>query len=153
MEQSAVSYAGRIGGTGPTRLIGSVIDVRQVPVGNVRVQLRNLNTGSVEQEADANGLGEYEFSLEEPGSYIVEMVMVDGYVVAISNAGSIAQFETMSTVVQLPGRWDAVNRVVVSELSFFLGMSAQTTLTAATLQIAVEQNIQPANPGTPASPQ
>ena len=35
------------------------------------------------------------------------MVMVDGYVVALSNAGTIARYETLQTVVQLPGRWDA----------------------------------------------
>lgn len=153
MERSAVNYAGRLGGTGPTRVIGSVIDVRQVPVGNVRVQLRNLDTGNVEMEVDSNELGEYEFTLEEPGSYIVEMVLVDGYIVGISNAGSIAQSETLNTVVQLPGRWDFGRQVMVDELSFFLGMSAETTLTAATLQIAAEQDIQPANAGTPASPQ
>ena len=29
--------------------------------------------------------------------------MVDGYVLALSNAGSLARYETLQTVVQLPG--------------------------------------------------
>ena len=32
--------------------------------------------------------------------------MVDGYVIALSNAGSLARYETLRTLVQLPGRWD-----------------------------------------------
>ena len=143
------------GGNGATRVIGSVIDIRQVPVVNVRLQLRNLDTGNVEQQADSNDLGEYEFEVDESGTYIVEMVLVDGYVVGLSNAGSLARFETLNTVVQLPGRWDASLRVMVNErnISMFFGLSAQTTMTATTLQIAVEQEITPANPGTPVSPQ
>ena len=143
------------GGNGATRVIGSVIDIRQVPVVNVRLQLRNLDTGNVEQQADSNDLGEYEFEVDESGTYIVEMVLVDGYVVGLSNAGSLARFETLNTVVQLPGRWDASLRVMVNErnIAMFFGLSAQTTMTATTLQIAVEQEITPANPGTPVSPQ
>ena len=142
------------GGNGATRVIGTVIDIRQVPVVSVRLQLRNLDTGNVEQQADSNDLGEYEFEVDESGTYIVEMVMVDGYVVALSNAGSLARFETLNTVVQLPGRWDASLRLMVNErnVAMFFGMSAETTMTAATLQIAVEQEIATANPGTPVSP-
>lgn len=154
IERSAVNFV-PTNATGATRVVGSVIDIRQVPVINVRLQLRNLDTGNVEQQADSNDLGEYEFEVDESGTYIVEMVMVDGYVVGLSNAGSLARFETLNTVVQLPGRWDASLRLVVNErnIAMFFGISAQTTLTATTLQIAVEQQITPANPGTPVSPQ
>ena len=58
-------------------------------------------------ETLANDAGEYEFLLDDPGTYVVEMSMVDGYVLALSNAGSLARYETLHTVVQLPGRWDA----------------------------------------------
>ena len=158
IERSAVNFAGPWrpnGASGDTRIIGTVIDIRQVPVANVRVQLRNLDTGNVEQAGDSDEDGEYQFLLEETGSYIVEMVMVDGYIVALSNAGSLARFETLQTVVQLPGRWNQVTRTMVmpQDMSLFLGMSAQTTMTAATVQIAVEQELRPAHPGTPVSPQ
>lgn len=153
IERSAVSYAGRVGG--PTRVIGTVIDSQQVPVGRVKVQLRNLDTGEVEQEQDSNDKGEYEFALEDSGVYVVEMVMVDGYVVALSNAGSLANSETLQTVIMLPGRWDFTSRTMVAQQDFatFLGMSAETTMTAATIQIAVEQDVAPANSGAPVSPQ
>lgn len=158
IERSAVNFAGPYrpaGSTGDTRIIGTVIDIRQVPVANVRVQLRNLDTGNVEQAGESDEDGEYEFVLEETGSYVVEMVMVDGYVVALSNAGSLARFETLQTVVQLPGRWNQVTRTMVmpQDMSTFFGMSAETTMTAATVQLAVEQELKPANPGTRVSPQ
>lgn len=153
IERSAVNFSGRVG-TGPTRVLGTVIDIRQIPVSNVRVQLRNLDTGEVEQSADSNSMGEYEFTLDESGTYVVEMLMVDGYVVALSNAGSLARSETLQTVVQLPGRWDFGTRTMVTEqnMSTFFGMSAETTMTASTIQIAVAQDIQPADSGTPVSP-
>ncbi len=157
IEQSAVRFAGSWrpnGMSGDTKVIGTVIDIRQVPVSAVRVQLRNLDTGTVEQEVDSNEQGEYEFAVENSGTYIVEMVMVDGYIVALSNAGSLARFETLQTVVQLPGRWDISTRTVVvaQEMTRFFGMSAETTMTATTIQIAVDQDVRPADPGTPVSP-
>lgn len=137
-----------------TKVIGTVIDVRQVPVSAARVQLRNLDTGNVEQEVDSNEQGEYQFEVEESGTYIVEMVMVDGYIVALSNAGTLLRYETLQTVVQLPGRWDFASRTMVAErdITAFFGMSSGTTMTATTIQIAVEQNVTPANPGIAVSP-
>ena len=139
---------------GDTKIIGTVIDIRQVPVKGARVQLRDLATGLVEQEGTSNENGEYEFNVLNPSTYVVEMVMVDGYVVALSNAGSLGRFETLNTVVQLPGRWDLPSQRVVFDqtMSSYLGVSAQTTMTATTLAIAVEQNIAPRASGEPVSP-
>ncbi len=78
-----------------TRVIGTVIDIRQVPVAYAKVQLRNLVTGKVAMETLANGNGEYEFLIDDPGTYVVEMTMIDGYVLALSNAGSLARYETL----------------------------------------------------------
>jgi hypothetical protein len=141
-------------GTGLTKVIGTVVDIRQTPVKNARLQLRNLAKGIVEQEASSNDTGEYEFNVQDPSTYVVEMVLVDGYVVALSNAGSLGLFETLNTVVRLPGRWDAPSgRVVTSQnVSTYIGMSAQTTMTAATLELAVEQNIAPQGGLEPVSP-
>lgn len=137
-----------------TKIIGTVIDIRQVPVAYAKVQLRNLVTGRVTQEGEADGNGEYEFLVDTPGTYVVEMTMVDGYVLALSNAGSIARYETLQTVVQLPGRWDATLRSMTmpQNAANFLGLSAQTTMTAATLTLAADQNIAPVDPGEPVSP-
>ncbi len=140
--------------TGLTQIIGMVIDIRQVPVPNVKVQLRNLNTGEVEQEAATNEKGEYLFAVVEPGTYVVEMVLIGGYVVALSNAGSLARYETLQTVVQLPGRWDVLARniVMTQKMADFIGMSSETTMTATTLTLATDQNIAPVDSGEPVSP-
>lgn len=137
-----------------TRVIGTVIDIRQVPVAYVKVQLRNLVTGSLAMETLANDNGEYEFLVDQPGTYVVEMTMVDGYVLALSNAGALARYETLHTVVQLPGLWDAGlrNMTMPQNAANFLGMSSQTTMTATTLALAADQNIAPVDPGEPVSP-
>jgi hypothetical protein len=139
---------------GDTRIIGTVIDIGQNPVSRARLQLRDLTTGNIQQESESNENGEYEFNVIEPGTYVVEMVMIDGVVVALSNAGSLGRFETLQTVIQLPGRWNAPSQTVIMPQNFtnFVGMSAENTMTAATISIAVDQNIPPADPGEPVSP-
>lgn len=140
-------------GGGDTKIIGTVIDIRQVPVGGVTVQLRSLVTGAVEKVIESNANGEYEFDGVDPGTYVVEMVLVDGYVVALSNAGSIGQFETLRTVVQLPGRWNLqLQSMVTPQNGFnFLGMSAQTTMASATITLAANMSISPVESGEPVS--
>ena len=139
---------------GDTKVIGTVLDIRETPVAYAKVRLRNLSTGTVQQDGQANGSGQYEFLVETSGTYVVEMVMVDGYVVALSNAGVLARHETLQTLIRLPGRWNAS----LGTMSFpqdpttFLGMSAATTMTAATMSIAVEENVTPVDAGEPVSP-
>jgi hypothetical protein len=140
--------------TGVTRIIGTVIDIRQVPVAYARVQVRNLITGQIADQSQANENGEYDFVIEQPSTYVVEMTMVDGYVLALSNAGMLARYETLHTVVQLPGRWDStLNSMSIPQNPVnFLGMSAATTMTAATLALAAEMNVAPVDAGEPVSP-
>jgi hypothetical protein len=137
------------GAGGDTKIIGTVIDIRQTPVARVKVQLRSLVTGVVEMEVESDENGEYNFDIDETGTYVVEMVMADGYVVALSNAGTLGRYETMRTLVQLPGRWDTQVRAMVmpQNSGSFIGMSAQNTMTAATLSIAVNTNIAPITAG------
>ena len=137
-----------------TRVIGTVLDIRRIPVAYARVQLRNLSTGSVAQQGQANGEGQYVFLVEDPGTYVVEMVQLNGYVLALSNAGSLARYETLQTLIQLPGRWDAALGAVryLQNPTTFLGMSAATTMTAATMSIAVDENVTPLDAGEPVSP-
>jgi hypothetical protein len=141
-------------GSGETRVIGQVVDITQTPVANARVQLRNLSSGAVQGQDETDANGEYAFPVDNPGSYVVEMIMIDGYVVALSNAGALARFETLQTVVMLPGRWEGQFRGVVmpQPVTNFVGMSAATTMTAQTVQIALEQSIQPVDSGEPVSP-
>ena len=139
--------------TGETRIVGHVIDIRQVPVPYARVQLRNLMNGTVLQESASDANGEYQFTVDEPGTYLVEMLLVDDKVLALSNAGTLARFETLQTVVQLPGRWEGTRGMVMpQQMLAFFGMSAATTMTARTVEIALEQSIQPVDAGEPVSP-
>lgn len=146
--------AWRPAGQGNTRIIGQVIDIRQVPVAHARVQLRNLLSGLVQQQDQTDASGEYQFLVDDPGTYVVEMAMVDGYIVALSNAGALARFETLQTIIQLPGRWEGISRGMVMQqnVASFVGMSAATTMTAQTVAIALEQSIQPVDSGEPVSP-
>ncbi len=155
-QKQSVSFAEswRPPGSGQTRIIGTVIDIRMVPVARVKVQLRNLVNGTVQQATESDDTGEYEFDIDSPSTYVVEMVMVDGYVVALSNAGSLARYETMRTVVQLPGRWDSERRnmTIPQNGSDFLGRTASSSMTSTTMTMAVTQNITPLNSGEPVSP-
>jgi hypothetical protein len=156
-QRQGVNFAERwrpFNGKGDTRIIGQVIDIRQVPVANARVQLRNLISGQVQSQDETDANGEYAFSVEDSGTYIVEMIMVDGYVVALSNAGALARYETLQTVVQLPGRWEGAMRgmVMPQSVTNFVGMSAATSMTAQTVAIALEQSIQPTDSGQSVSP-
>ncbi|MEO8681234.1 MAG: carboxypeptidase-like regulatory domain-containing protein [Vicinamibacterales bacterium] len=146
--------AWRPDGSGMTKIVGTVIDIRQVPVKNVSVRLRDIVTGQVVAVSITNDNGEYEFPDIEPGTYVVEMFIGDRYVVALSNAGAIARNETLQTVIILPGRWDAAAQKVVPIRNFgsFVGMSSADTLSAATLTVAGSQNIPAADPGEPVSP-
>jgi hypothetical protein len=135
-----------------TKIVGKVVDIRQVPVAYAKVQLRNLINGRIQQESASDSNGEYQFTIDNPGTYVVEVVLVDGYIVALSNAGTLSRYETLQTVVQLPGRWEANHLVMRPKVANFFGMSAATTMTAQTLRIALQQSIHPVDSGEPVSP-
>ena len=141
--------------TGDTRIIGTVLDVHRVPVPFARVQLRNLNTTQITQVNHADGNGDYEFIVEDPGTYVVEMAIDDGSVLALSNAGSLARYETLRADILLPGRWDFARSHMfpTQPISSFFGMSAANSMTAATLTLAAEQSLSNVEPGEPVSPQ
>ena len=137
---------------GETRIVGMVIDIHMVPVAHARVRLRNLVNGKVEEEKETNENGEYEFLVSDPGTYVVEMVMRSGYIVALSNAGSVGRYETIRTVVQLPGLIQGNSLVIPQHVTNFVGLSSLATMTSTTMTIAAEQDIPPVNPGEPVSP-
>ena len=142
------------GASGATRVIGTVIDIQQTPVANARVRLRNLATGAIDSVSESNENGEYAFEMDTSGTYVVEMVLVDGFILSLSNAGSVARFETLQTVIQLPGRWDSGrnNMTAQQSLAAFLGMSAATSMTSATLSLAFQDGVSAVDPGEPVSP-
>jgi len=143
----------RPAGSGGTRIVGAVIDIGQVPVAKVKVRLRNFVTGEVVAEVESNANGEYSFLEVEPGTYVVEMFIDGRYIVSVSNVGAVGRNQTLQTVVQLAGRWDLARQTVVTpENAFnFVGVSAATTMAAATMSAAVTENITPSAQGVPVS--
>lgn len=130
-------------------VVGTVIDIRQVPVAGAKVQLRNLDTGSVLLVTEANENGEYSFPVLNSATYIVEMVLDGNEVVSISNAGILGRTEVMTTIIVLPGEWDPLRRMVtpLRDPGMFLGRSAITSITGQSLVMASDQGVKPADPG------
>ncbi|HYE87116.1 MAG TPA: carboxypeptidase regulatory-like domain-containing protein [Vicinamibacterales bacterium] len=141
-------------GSGPTKVVGTVVDSRQVPVARVKVRLRNTDTGEVIAETTSAGDGSYDFPEIEPGNYVVEMFLDNRYVVAASSVGAVARSQTFNTVITLPGRWESqLQQVVVDQnVASFVGVSARTTMTAATLSEAITQEIRTVEVGVMVSP-
>jgi len=139
---------------GETQIVGVVIDIEQTPVGKARVRVRNLVSGTIEGAGTSDANGQYAFALIDPSTYVVEMLSADGDVLALSNAGPVGRYETLRTIVQLPGRWDGRrSRVALDhDISRYFGMSANTTMTAATIELAEDQNVTPADEIMPVSP-
>lgn len=137
-----------------TRVVGTVIDIRQVPVSFARVQLRDLKTGLVVASVDTNEKGEYQFELGESGTYVVEMVMVDNYIIGLSNAGSLDRYETLQTVIQLPGRWDFAARAMIMPVgpTSFFGIGSSNTMTSTTIALAGDKDVRPIEVGLSVSP-
>lgn len=144
----------RPAGGGLTRVVGAVVDSRQVVVAKVKVRLRNLTTGEIIGETESDENGEYSFPEMEPGTYVVEMMIDNRYVVAVSNVGSVSRFETLQTVIQLPGRWEIGTQTLVAEQSAasFVGLSSATTMAATTIAFAVTEAIPPIVAGVELSP-
>ena len=155
---SPLKFAGvwRPPGSTDTRVVGSIIDITQVPVAYAHVQLRDLRNGGVVANADTNDKGEYEFAVIEPGTFVVEMVLSNYQVVGVSNAGTLSRYQTLQTRIQLPGRWNfnsgAMMMMRVPATSFF-GNGAANSVTSSTLAMASGAAIGPQDPGEPVSPQ
>jgi hypothetical protein len=143
-----------IEGGGKTNVAGSIIDVQQIPVAKVKVRLRNTDTGEVIGEAISDENGAYAFPDVEPGNYVVEMYVDNRYIVALSNAGAVSRDQTWNTVIQLAGRWETGTQTVVTQQYAlnFVGVSAATSMTAATLTEAVMQEIRTVETGVMVSP-
>src|SRR5690349_1891635 len=94
---SPIKFAGtwRPEGSVNTRVVGTILDVAQIPVPYARLQLRELKSGSVVGNTESNDRGEYEFTVAEPGIFVVEMLVKEDQVIALSNAGLLARYQTL----------------------------------------------------------
>lgn len=154
---SPIKFAGtwRPIGSTDTKVVGNIIDIMQAPISYAHVQLRNLKTGSIVAQSDTNDQGEYEFTVIEPGTFVVEMVLANYAVVGVSNAGTLGRYQTLQTMIQLPGRWNVTSGMMMMRVpaSSFFGIGASSTMTSSTLAMASGAEIRPVDAGEPVSPQ
>ena len=71
------------------------------PAGDVRLRLRNLDTGTIAGNTVSDNQGRFSFAASEPGRYMVEAAGKTGGVVAVSDPVTLAG-STVSTKVILP---------------------------------------------------
>ena len=142
-------------GSGETTVVGTVVDSDKAPVSKAHVRLRDITSGKVVAEIDADGLGNFKFKGVEPGSYVVEMVLPNEHVIGLSNAAALARYQTFVATVQLSGRWDYNSRSVVNSVNAaqFFGLPSTRSMTASTLSLAANSEVTPVDPGEPVSPQ
>lgn len=119
---------------------GTTLDAGGRALPDTRVQIRNLRSGHIEQSTTSDRLGQFIFRRLPPGTYVVEMTLTDGSVVAISDPVTVVDGQVARTVVQMAAR----NR------SFAWWLGSTTTLA---LSQAAGLGVLAVNPGQPVTPQ
>jgi len=72
------------------KISGTVRDAQGQILPNVKLQLRNVDSGQLVATTRAGADGTYEFNGINPGNYIVEIVDDDGRVIGLSPATALA---------------------------------------------------------------
>lgn len=135
----AVGMAPAAAPTGTASLLGTTLDAAARHLPDTRVQVRNLRSGNLEQSTVSDGAGAFAFRSLLPGTYVVEMTLVNGSVVAISDAVVLADAQQARTVVQLPARFRG--------FAWWLGSATTVALAqAASLGVLAVNGGQPVTP-------
>lgn len=77
-------------GQGTGRISGVARDAQSQVLANVKVQLRNVDTGQLVATSRAGADGRFEFSGLAPANYVVEIVNDDGKIVGLSPSTALA---------------------------------------------------------------
>lgn len=120
-------------------IIGTARSANRSPIPEARLQLRSLRNGEIVENTLADGDGRFVFRTLEPGTYVVEMTMADGSVVALSEAVTIGAGEIIQTVVQLASR--------TRTFGWWFGSTTSSALSS-----AASLGVLTTEPGVPASP-
>lgn len=121
-------------------LIGTARDAGDDLLPDMQVQLRNLRSGTVNQAMKTNAEGAFAFRSIEPGTYVVELVLADGAVAAISEATTVGSGEVVQTLVRLTTRTRTFGWWAGSTTNSILAQAAGSGVLAV-------------DPGVPISPQ
>lgn len=81
----------------PGSLQGIARNAQQQPLGNMKVQIRNVATGQLAGTGTTNAAGQFSFAGLNPGDYVVEVVNAAGQIVATAAPVSVAA-GTVATV-------------------------------------------------------
>jgi len=84
-------------------LHGTALTSTNSPVPNSPVRLRDTRRGRIVAQLVTDKAGAFVFESIDPGSYVVELVGRDGYVLAASEMVSLGPGETLNVIVKLPG--------------------------------------------------
>ncbi len=86
-------------GQGTGRIAGTARDAQNQVLPNVKVQLRNVDTGQLVATSRAAGDGRFEFTGLNPGNYVVEIVDDDGKIIGLSPSMALAAGGVISGVM------------------------------------------------------
>ena len=114
----------RAGSAARSLINGVAVDSHRQPLKNVRVRLRNLDIGQIEQTAMSNERGEFSFAVRPDVTYVVELTDQSGRVVAVGDVVRTNVGEVAGAVVALPSRLPA--------LAGMFGDTASSVISAAT---------------------
>ncbi|MDP1569773.1 MAG: carboxypeptidase-like regulatory domain-containing protein [Vicinamibacterales bacterium] len=126
-------------GASTNAIIGTARGADRSPIPEAQLQLRDLRGGQVVERATADAEGRFAFRSLEPGTYIIEMTLIDGSVVALSEAVTIGSGEIIQTLVQLASR--------TRTFGWWLGSTTSSALAS-----AASLGVLSVEPGAPASP-
>ena len=105
---AAVGGARNVKGVSSARsmIAGTVLDPQSRPMADVRVRLRNLQTGRIDQTAVTNRTGEFRLVAEPEIPYVVEIADSEGRIIStsdviVAHSGEIAA-TALSAGTQLP---------------------------------------------------
>jgi hypothetical protein len=92
------------------------------PVADVRLRLRNLDTGAILDHTTSDKNGHYSFPIPAPGRYVVEAIRDDGAVIAVGDATILTTAAVLGNVI-LPASNALLAFVIVGAASG-LGITA-----------------------------
>jgi hypothetical protein len=102
---AAIGLSGLPAASGPSAISGSISDRARVPLANVSVPLRNLDTGEIVGTVRTDRSGAFSFTGVSSGQYVVEVVGVSGDLVAASTPVTVTSEKpaVSSMALSVPG--------------------------------------------------
>ncbi len=128
---------------------GTAQDAAQQAVGNVTVNLRNVQTGQIVSSTTANAAGQFSFAGISPGSFLIEIVDAAGNILGTATvtvtAGAVATVAVTATALGVA----AVAAGTAGGLAGLLTGTSLLAVTAATVAgftLAIVATRPPASP-------